>query len=1101
MVRGRVAVHGIQVRLFGEAELRRSGRPLTAPPGKALELLGYLLIHRDRIHTREVISELLWPDIEPGAARKYLRQTLWRLNTTLQDQPNEPGEAAEPGAVGETARELVVVDPHVVRINPAASCWLDVDAFEESYAKVRDTSGHALSDDQARMVEYALGLYRGDLLATWYHDWCDHERDRLRHAYLAMLDQLMGYCEARGLYAKGVGFGQAVLRHDAAREHTHRQLMRLHYASGDRTAALRQYERCTSVVNHEFGVGPSADTTSLYEYIRADRAEDILPGGGRVAAAARPTYEVLGAAGPDDFPTRRDRPPAPAGAIPIPIQRSSSHHEAAPVDAARLQSTDPPGSGGRTISGLPVQERSPAGHHGDEVRDSMSGSGYADSTQHLLAELDRLDVLLGRQVARDRRSHREPADELSVLYVTDAEVDALLAGTPDDTSPVEGDPDAEAELDRLSAEIAERVALSVRDGVGLRLVALAGLFDLQPVDIDIAVMCLAAEMDRRYERLYGYLHDDLTQRLPTVGLALDILCSDPATRAVARTRFAPSAPLVRHRLITLTEESATPTHSLLGNSVRLDPRVAGFLLEDDEPADELRPYARLVAPAGTLDDLHFPEEFGASLARLSEHADARLVVYCQGSYGVGRQSAAAACARRWNTPLLVVSADLLAERPMEEFTALVALVDREARLQGAITYWENADAVLGEQARPRLSSLLSTLAAQPAPAFLAGDTAWEPSDPPPGMTFVRLEFPAPGHAERLRLWESALDGPDGAMLDLAAVSGKFRLSGGQIRDAAATARNLAHARAPDAPRMTQDDLYAACRLQSNRKLAELAQRITPHYTWDDIVLPADRMEQLREIADQVRYRALVYESWGFERKLANGRGMAALFAGPSGTGKTMAADVLAHELGLDLYRIDLSTVVSKYIGETEKNLSRIFAEAATSNAVLFFDEADAMFGKRSQVRDAHDKYANLETSYLLQRMEQHEGVVVLATNLRKNLDDAFIRRLHVTIDFPVPGVEERRRIWEQVWPKEAPLDAGLDLDLLARQVDLPGGNIRNIALAGAFLAAADGGVVTMGHLLRATRREYQKMGKILSTGEFGTGTTSGKDASHAFPSE
>ncbi|WP_416978231.1 AAA family ATPase [Streptomyces sp. T028] len=1099
-------MRGLQVRLFGEVELQRAGHPLTAPPGKALELLGYLLIHRDRIHTREVISELLWPDFEPGAARKYLRQTLWRLNTTMQDRSNEHGEAGE---AGEEARELVVVDPHCVRINPAASCWLDVDAFEESYAKVRDTPGHALSDDQAHRVEHALGLYRGDLLATWYHDWCDHERDRLRHAYLAMLDQLMGHCEARGLYAKGVGFGQAVLRHDAAREHTHRQLMRLHYAAGDRTSALRQYERCTSVVNREFGVGPSADTTVLYEHIRADRAEDILPGGvrtavvTRTAVATRPVCEVRDTVGPGDF---RERPePLPTGAIPI--QRSPSRRETAPVDPVRLQSIDSSGSDSRTPSGMADQRRGPAGGHRNEGRDTMGGSGYTDSTHHLLAELARLNILLGRQVRCARRSHGESADELSALYVTDAEVDALLDGTLGNTPPVDGDPETEAELDRLSADIAEHVAQSVRDGVGLRLVALAGLFDLHPVDIDVVVMCLAPEIDRRYERLYGYLHDDLTRRLPTVGLALDMLGADPAVRAAMRTRFTPSAPLVRHRLITLTEESATPTHSLLGNNIRLDPRVAGFLLEDDEPTDPLRPYARLVTPTGTLDDLHFPAEFGASLARLSEHADDRLVVYCQGPYGVGKQSAAAACARRWNAALLVVSADLLAERPMEEFTALVGLVDREARLQGAVTYWENADALLAEQARPRLSLLLSTLAAHPAPAFLAGDTAWEPADPPQGMTFVRLEFPAPGYGERLRIWESALDGldgfdgPDRSALDLAAVSGKFRLTGGQIQDAAATARNLAHARAPGVPQVSQDDLYAACRLQSNRKLAELAQQITPHYGWDDIVLPADRMEQLREIANQVRYRALVYESWGFERKLANGRGLAVLFAGASGTGKTMAADVLAHELGLDLYKIDLSTVVSKYIGETEKNLSRIFAEAATSNAVLFFDEADALFGKRSQVRDAHDRYANLETSYLLQRMEQHEGVVVLATNLRKNLDDAFIRRLHATIDFPVPGVEDRRRIWEQVWPKEAPLDAGLDMGLLAREIDLPGGSIRNIALAGAFLAAADGGVVSMGHLLRATRREYQKMGKILTTGEFGTGTTTGKDASHAFPSE
>jgi SpoVK/Ycf46/Vps4 family AAA+-type ATPase len=205
----------------------------------------------------------------------------------------------------------------------------------------------------------------------------------------------------------------------------------------------------------------------------------------------------------------------------------------------------------------------------------------------------------------------------------------------------------------------------------------------------------------------------------------------------------------------------------------------------------------------------------------------------------------------------------------------------------------------------------------------------------------------------------------------------------------------------------------------------------------------------------------------------------------------MAADVLAHTLGLDLYKIDLSSVVSKYIGETEKNLARIFEEARTSNAILFFDEADALFGKRTQVRDAHDRYANIEISYLLQKMEAYAGIVILASNLRKNLDDAFVRRLHFVIEFPMPGVDDRRRIWQQIWPAAAPRDPALDLEFMARRIEVAGGAIRNIALASAFLAASNGGVVTMQHLIRATQREYQKMGKVLTSGEFGEYGVSG----------
>jgi SpoVK/Ycf46/Vps4 family AAA+-type ATPase len=228
----------------------------------------------------------------------------------------------------------------------------------------------------------------------------------------------------------------------------------------------------------------------------------------------------------------------------------------------------------------------------------------------------------------------------------------------------------------------------------------------------------------------------------------------------------------------------------------------------------------------------------------------------------------------------------------------------------------------------------------------------------------------------------------------------------------------------------------------------------------------------------------VFESWGFGRKLSLGKGVNALFAGPSGTGKTMAAEILAGDLGLDLYKIDLSTVVSKYIGETEKNLARIFTEAETSNAILFFDEADALFGKRSEVRDSHDRYANIEISYLLQQMETFEGVAILATNLRKNMDDAFVRRLAFTIHFPFPEADDRLRIWRGTWPAAAPVSSDVDLDFMARRFRLAGGNIRNIALAAAFLAADDGKTVAMPHLIRATRQEFHKMGKACVRTDF-----------------
>ena len=717
---------------------------------------------------------------------------------------------------------------------------------------------------------------------------------------------------------------------------------------------------------------------------------------------------------------------------------------------------------------------------------------YATSLQQILAELERLDLLLRVQVWRTRQGRGEAGD-LAAFYVPDTEADQFLdkaigapvwAGVP---LSAEVQAAVQARLDQLARETTRRTAQSLQAGVPLRLVQLAQGFGLTTFDTDVILICLAPELDQGYERLYGYLYDDVTRRQPTVGLVLNLFCADLDAKAAARARLSAAAPLFRHHLVSLREEPGDA--SLLGSGLRLDPRVTRFLLGDDGVDDRLAPYATVVT--ASQDDLEFPRAIAERLSRLAGRTPAASppgggpILYLQGPYGVGKRAAAARCGRALGHPLLTVAGRRLATATPGEFAQLARLAGREARLQGAFIYWEDFDLLLGGDDGSRLEALFPVLLELPGPAFLSGAATWEPAGALRGVTFLRVPFPMPGAAERLRIWRAALGENAGVLVPgLADLAAAFRLSGGQIRDAVATACNLARLRDPAGPLVTLDDLNAACRLHSGRKLEELAVKITTCCSWDDIVLPADQMTQLREIYGQARHHALVYDTWGFGAKLVSGRGLAILFAGPPGTGKTMAAGVLAGALGLDLYKIDLSTVVSKYIGETEKNLARIFDEAATSNAILFFDEADALFGKRTQVRDAHDRYANVEISYLLQKMDEYEGVVMLATNLRKNMDEAFVRRLHAIVDFPVPGVADRRRIWERIWPATTPRDAGIDLDLLARRIEVAGGSIRNIALAGAFLAAADGGAVTMTHVLRAARREYQKMGKVLAAGQF-----------------
>jgi hypothetical protein len=348
---------------------------------------------------------------------------------------------------------------------------------------------------------------------------------------------------------------------------------------------------------------------------------------------------------------------------------------------------------------------------------------------------------------------------------------------------------------------------------------------------------------------------------------------------------------------------------------------------------------------------------------------------------------------------------------------------------------------------------------------------------------VRLSKPDTG-AQR-SLWQGALAGVhhslDGHVEELVQ---QFDLGPEAISRAVGAAQSRARLRAPDdGAAVGAADLWAACRELAGWQLDELAQRIVPCYAWDDIVLPEDVNRQLREIAAQVANRPQVYETWGFGAKLSRGRGISALFAGPSGTGKTMAAEILARHLDLDLYRIDLAGVVSKYIGETEKNLKKVFDTAEESGAILFFDEADALFGKRTEVKDSHDRYANIEVNYLLQRMEDYRGLAILATNRKSALDRAFLRRLRFLVDFPFPDAASRCVIWKKVFPAKAAVD-GLDPGFLAR-LEITGGNIRNIALNAAFLAADEGALIGMAQVMHATRREYAKIDKLATQAEFG----------------
>ena len=714
---------------------------------------------------------------------------------------------------------------------------------------------------------------------------------------------------------------------------------------------------------------------------------------------------------------------------------------------------------------------------------SQSDQDNADF-QYLILKLARIDLLLRREIHRWRLAGQDPADDFRGLYVSDAAVDAMLempfGNTWADVAP--GDPGEEESFSQALAQaeqVAEKVSREIQQaGKRPRLDQLISTFKLDEFEQDALLICLAPLLDLRYERIYGYLQDDITRRRPSANLILNLLCRPGAACLKKLKYFLDHAPLLRYHLLQPTQDSSTLSRSsLLAQAFSVDETVFAWLLGSYHPPANLRHHNQYdpLPESNTVDAVLA----GDAWTRIQEIVTGKpalaegVILAFHGPDLAAQQACARLLAARKSAPLLSldVSSVLANDEPLP-YTVEIAL--RDARMTGAVLFIKGWDACLVDGSPP--PRVLNLLSQHSGSIIIGGQAAWLPREAPAEIHFYWLEFSIPRFSQRAGLWKTFI-ARTGSAVPVDGVASHFLLTGAQIRDAVATALDRAAQlhRPPDV-----DDLFAAARVHSNPRLSILAQKIETRYGWDDIILPDDQRALLQEIVTTVRKRPQVLEDWGVGRKLVASQGVTVLFAGPPGTGKTMAAEVIAAELGLDLYKIDLSTVVSKYIGETEKNLERIFSEAASSNAILFFDEADALFGKRSEVRDSHDRYANIEISYLLQRMEAYDGVTILATNLRANLDEAFTRRLQFSVDFPFPDEADRLRIWQTLFPPGVPRDHDLDLPLLAQRYKLAGGNIRNILVSAAYLAAADGGQVTMSHLLHGTRRELQKMGRLLA---------------------
>ncbi len=623
---------------------------------------------------------------------------------------------------------------------------------------------------------------------------------------------------------------------------------------------------------------------------------------------------------------------------------------------------------------------------------------------------------------------------------------------------------------QLSIELSEYVLGSLVLTVPA-LTAVCCRFGLSAFERDLLLLCAGVELESTWVPLCAAAQGDPQRTYPTFSLALAIL-PQPDWQALA-----PNSPLRRWQLLQVDTEAG---RQLTTSPLRIDERLLHFLLGFKALDERLLHWVELADEAEPL--VASQQAIARQLIAAWQDAPdgrARPVLQLCGDDRSGQQAIARAVSQHFKLPLYRLNASMLPTAPQELQTRL-RLWEREYRLQPSVLL---LDCTASERTDPSREAAIAYWLEHLDAALLL---ATRDRRPPQQRPLLGFDVSLPTSQEQHQLWCQSLGQEAVSQLNghVDLLVSQFNLPAPTIRATSAIA--LGQQQVPqetnDAPPPSLERaLWQACRTQARPRLDDLAQRITSNSQWDDLVLPEGQKLVLREIAAHVRQRATVYERWGFGGDSGRGLGISALFAGASGTGKTMAADVLANELALDLYRIDLSSVVSKYIGETEKNLRRVFDAAETGGAILLFDEADALFGKRSEVKDSHDRHANIEVSYLLQRMESYRGLAILTTNLKDALDQAFLRRIRFTLRFAFPDAEQRAAIWERVFPSRTPTE-GLNAKKLAR-LSVAGGNIRNIALNAAFLAADANEPVQMQHILMASKSEYAKLEKPLTDAE------------------
>lgn len=682
--------------------------------------------------------------------------------------------------------------------------------------------------------------------------------------------------------------------------------------------------------------------------------------------------------------------------------------------------------------------------------------------EELARRLRRTDLLLLRAVRRQRaRPAMRAKGQFWGSVITDDEVDALLRA--------HGEIDYPAGPDGLEDAVAASGAL--RDDPNGRFARLRRSFDLDGEDADLVLLCIAPEISAGYGKIFAYLNDNLNQAYLTVDLATRVLRAARKERLALQARLMSGAPLIKNRLLLLNPAEGVETHT--ARRVHPAPRLMRWLMEEEE-----LPTGTGFHPMDTSREPFIPAPTRTRIEELGDIFNKGVTVAIIGSTNGAREATAMAVARRVGRPLARVDLERCKQYLDEPWDLI-----RELRMSGALPFLVNVDQAQEDPAlRNQYVNLGSALSAMPF-AVLVGGTDRRALTNLLGneRPSVSIQVGKSTLEERIEAWTSALDSrgwDDSKGIGLAE---RFYSVGGTTIE---RVMDRAEAECGGKP-PSEEALWSAARECARPEFKGLALHIVPRYTWVDLILPDRIMGQLKMLVNYLAEQENVFHRWGAAKIRPRGYGIRALFSGGPGTGKTMAAEVIAGSIGLDLFRVDLSSVVSRWVGETEKNLREIFDSAEGGNAVLLFDEADSLFGTRGDVKQAQDRFANQEVSYLLQRLEVFEGCAILTTNLQENIDEAFLRRFSAVVEFPVPTPGERRKLWERAFPKEAPRGPDLDLDEIADQFILSGGNIINAAINGCILASTERSPVMMRHAVEAIGREMIKMGKQVSRVHFG----------------